>query len=164
MLKRFSTRFASLLLAGLLLSSCFGNFALTRTVYDLNSRVKNPYLQSAVTWLFIYIPVYGVAAAADFLVLNVIQFWTGSNPLRASHTLEDGTRLASETQAIDGQQVLVIHTTQGEGHTQRLELRKVDELALHARLLDSEGTLVEESTFPMTEMSAEKLTELTLRH
>ena len=162
--KTLSTRLAALALAGTLLSACFGNFALTRTVYDLNSRVQNGFVQSAVTWVFVILPVYSLAATVDFLALNVIQFWTGTNPIRAQITDSDGTQVASSREIIDGEDVLVLRSTEKDGTTQRVEFRKVDESAMHARILNNEGELVDETIIPMEQMSAEKLTELSLRH
>jgi hypothetical protein len=40
-------------------AGCFGKFQLTRNLYDINRSVKDKYLRSAVTWLFV-IP-YGLA-------------------------------------------------------------------------------------------------------
>ena len=58
MKKRLATRLFAIVLAGLILSACFGNFSLTRTVYKLNSNVENAYVRSAVTWVFVILPVY----------------------------------------------------------------------------------------------------------
>jgi hypothetical protein len=63
-----------------LTTSCFGRFQLVRNVYDANASVKDRYVRSAVTWLFVIVPVYGLAGLVDFLVLNVIEFWQGKNP------------------------------------------------------------------------------------
>ncbi len=60
---------------------CFGKFNLTRKVYDINAKVGDKFLRSAVTWAFIIIPVYGIAAFLDFVLFNTIEFWTGSNPV-----------------------------------------------------------------------------------
>lgn len=62
-------------------SGCFGRFQLTRSVYDLNRSVSDKYLRSAVTWLFVIAPVYGVAALLDFVVFNLVEFWSGENPV-----------------------------------------------------------------------------------
>ncbi|MDD2365756.1 MAG: DUF3332 family protein [Desulfuromonadaceae bacterium] len=70
----------SLLLATTLLG-CYGNFVLTKKVYQFNGEVKNKFIRSGVTWAFLIIPVYKIAALADFVVLNTIQFWSGSNPI-----------------------------------------------------------------------------------
>jgi hypothetical protein len=62
-------------------AGCFGRFELTRKVYDINRSVGDKYLRSAVTWLFVIIPVYGVAALLDFVIFNLVEFWTGENPV-----------------------------------------------------------------------------------
>lgn len=63
-----------------LATSCYGRFQLVRNVYEANTSVKDKYVRSAVTWLFVIVPVYGLAGLVDFLVLNVIEFWQGKNP------------------------------------------------------------------------------------
>jgi len=62
-------------------AGCFGKFQLTRNLYDMNQSVEDKYLRSAVTWLFVIIPVYGVAGLLDFILFNVIEFWSGENPV-----------------------------------------------------------------------------------
>jgi hypothetical protein len=62
-------------------SGCFGKFQLTRNLYEINKSVEDKYLRSAVTWLFV-IP-YGIAGFLDFAVFNLIEFWSGENPLAA---------------------------------------------------------------------------------
>ena len=60
-------------------ASCYGKFQLTRTLYDINTSVQDKYVRSAVTWLLI-IP-YGIAGFRDFAVFNLIEFWSGENPI-----------------------------------------------------------------------------------
>jgi hypothetical protein len=62
-------------------AGCFGKFQLTRKVYDINKSVEDKYLRSAVTWLLVIIPVYGLAGFLDFILFNVIEFWSGENPI-----------------------------------------------------------------------------------
>lgn len=64
---------------GWLASGCFGKFQLTRKLYEVNKSVEDKYLRSAVTWLFI-IP-YGFTTFLDFVIFNVIEFWSGENPI-----------------------------------------------------------------------------------
>jgi len=66
---------------GALSAGCFGNFQLTRKVYDINKSIDEKYVRSAATWIFVLVPVYGVAALLDLIVFNVIEFWTGENPV-----------------------------------------------------------------------------------
>ena len=63
------------------LSGCFGNFALTRKVYDLNRSFSDQGIRSLVMWIMFIIPVYEFAVLVDVVLLNLIQYWTGSNPL-----------------------------------------------------------------------------------
>jgi hypothetical protein len=60
-------------------AGCYGKFQLTRTLYDINTSVQDKYVRSAVTWLLI-IP-YGIAGFLDFAVFNLIEFWSGENPI-----------------------------------------------------------------------------------
>ena len=60
-------------------AGCFGKFQLTRSLYEVNKSVQDKYLRSAVTWLFV-IP-YGITGFLDFAVFNLIEFWSGQNPI-----------------------------------------------------------------------------------
>jgi len=84
MKKSFFAKGVALCLAmsvGWVASGCFGKFQLTRKLYDINKSVDEKFTRSAVTWLFVIIPVYGVTALLDFFVFNVIEFWSGENPV-----------------------------------------------------------------------------------
>lgn len=60
-------------------AGCFGKFQLTRSLYEVNKSVEDKYLRSVVTWVLI-IP-YGIAGFLDFAVFNLIEFWSGENPV-----------------------------------------------------------------------------------
>ena len=60
---------------------CFGQFVLTRKVYDFNAQIENPFVRSILFWVLNFVPVYGIAVWVDVVVLNLLEFWTGSNPL-----------------------------------------------------------------------------------
>lgn len=61
--------------------NCNGSFAITKKLHNWNSSLGDKFIESAVTWGMIIIPVYGVGMLIDFVALNTIEFWTGSNPL-----------------------------------------------------------------------------------
>ena len=63
------------------LQGCYGKFSLTRKVYALNGEVRDKFLRSGLTWVFLIVPVYGIAGLADFVVFNTIEFWSGKNPV-----------------------------------------------------------------------------------
>lgn len=71
-----------LLSTGFLATGCYGSFALTKKVYNWNGTLGNKWMNSIVFFGLTYIiPVYGFAGFVDGVVLNTIEFWTGSNPL-----------------------------------------------------------------------------------
>ncbi len=84
-MNRFSKLILMAALASFLMVSmfgCYGNFALTRKVYDWNGSVSgDKYVNNLVFWLLNFIPIYYAAGAVDMIVLNTIEFWTGSNPM-----------------------------------------------------------------------------------
>ena len=63
------------------LQGCYGKFALTRKLYTANGQVGDKFLRSGLTWVLLILPVYGIAGLADFVVLNTIEFWSGTNPV-----------------------------------------------------------------------------------
>ena len=80
-------------------SGCFGRFALVNKVYEFNKTgvSEDLVVQEILFLAMIIIPVYGVAAVVDAIVLNPIEVFTGSNPIadaspQESHTitLEEG--------------------------------------------------------------------------
>jgi hypothetical protein len=76
-----------LLLAGLLLvmsvssNGCLGPFNLTVKLHSWNSNVGSKFVNNLVFWAFCIIPVYEVTSFLDVVVFNLIEFWSGSNPI-----------------------------------------------------------------------------------
>lgn len=77
-------KFVAIIMVVILLSGCFGNFQLTRNLYTWNSQVGDKFVNTAVMWVLMIVPVYGVCGFIDLFVLNTIEFWTGDNPLTMS--------------------------------------------------------------------------------
>ncbi len=77
---RFGKGIALVLVAalGTFSAGCFGKFQLTRKLYDVNQSIDEKWIRSAATWIFV-IP-YALTGILDFVVFNVIEFWTGENP------------------------------------------------------------------------------------
>ena len=71
---------ALLLAATLLTSSCVGSFSLFGRVAKWNTHATNSKFLNEIIFILIS-PAYAVCAVADALVLNTIEFWSGSNPL-----------------------------------------------------------------------------------
>ena len=88
---------------GVFSAGCFGKFQMTRNLYDINRSVENQYLRSAVTWLFV-IP-YVLTGFLDFAVFNLIEFWSGENPiapLPQARVYEKGDERAEMTISREG--------------------------------------------------------------
>lgn len=79
-------------------NSCIGSFALTNRLLSWNRSIDNKIVNELVFFAFWVLPVYEVAAVADALVINSIEFWSGENPMAM------GT---SKIQGSDGQIYLV---------------------------------------------------------
>ena len=74
----------TLLCAGMIvLSGCYGKYACFNKLLAWNGTLGNKWLNSIVHFAMNVIPVYGIAIFVDWLVLNTVEFWTGSNPLAA---------------------------------------------------------------------------------
>lgn len=76
-------------------AQCFGGFALTKKLYQFNKSISagdnslgGKFIRTLAMWVMIVIPFYLVAFLGDFVVLNLIEFWTGK-PLIASSSDPD---------------------------------------------------------------------------
>lgn len=91
--------------AGMISTSCIGKFQLTRNLLDWNKNISGKFVNELVFIALCIIPVYEISALADVLVLNSIEFWSGSNPLAAG------------TKVIDGKDGRYIVECDGKGYT-----------------------------------------------
>lgn len=63
-------------------SGCFGSFQLTKMVHELNQDISSDKFIQEVVFIFLFIlPAYEAAFICDVLVMNLIEFWTGANPV-----------------------------------------------------------------------------------
>jgi hypothetical protein len=92
-------------------AGCYGSFKLTKKVYDFNGSFSNIVLKEVVFLAFIILPVYGLAMLVDAIILNLIEFATGSNPV-SGKSLGDGHEVAFE-RLPDGKTIRVTHTRHG---------------------------------------------------
>ncbi len=97
-MKRTFTKLVSFLVVIsmlLALGGCYGSFNLTKKVWKFNGELGGKWVNELGFLVMNIVPVYGAAAFVDAVVLNTIEFWTGSNPLadNAIETIktEDGT-------------------------------------------------------------------------
>ena len=76
------------LAATLCFSSCIGSFKLTNKVLSWNEGIGNKFVNELVFIAFHIIPVYELTVAADAIILNSIEFWSGENIIAKSSTKE----------------------------------------------------------------------------
>jgi hypothetical protein len=112
---------------GALSTGCFGKFQLTGKVYDINKSIDDKYVRSAATWIFAIAQVYTVAALLDLIVFNVIEFWTGENPVSSepvTKVYEQGNGKTVLTLSRDGSvTVAVVERYEGERLVSTLRVR-----------------------------------------
>lgn len=64
-------------------AGCYGKFTMTKAVYDFNGEPDSEVVQSVLFWVFaIILPVYFFSTLLDAALFNVIEFWSGENPLQ----------------------------------------------------------------------------------
>ncbi len=81
--------------ASFMFTSCMGSFVLTKKVYNWNEGASsNRYVNNLVFWLLASIQVYSATLFIDGAILNLIEFWKGSNPLAFAPDYEGTDRLA----------------------------------------------------------------------
>lgn len=72
---------AAVLSGSLLFSSCIGSFSLWNRMRSWNEGVGNKFTSEIVFLALSITQVYTIAYLADALVINSIEFWSGSNPM-----------------------------------------------------------------------------------
>jgi hypothetical protein len=61
--------------------NCYGSYTLFHKIHRWNGTIGNGFVKSLVHLLLWIVPVYEVCLLIDWLLLNTLEFWTGSNPL-----------------------------------------------------------------------------------
>lgn len=135
----------AILSGSLLFSSCIGSFGLWNNLKSWNQGIGNKFVNEIVFLAFHIVPVYEVAYLADILVLNSIEFWSGSNPvaelgsIRTIHgekgtyairTNEDGYTITKEGD--EGKELNLVYnaekrTWNAEAEGQSFELIRMNE-------------------------------------
>lgn len=73
---------ACALASSLLFSGCLGSFQAFNNLKDWNQEISDSrFVNNLVFWGLNIIPVYGLFFIGDTLIFNVIEFWSGSNPI-----------------------------------------------------------------------------------
>ncbi len=70
------------------LSGCVGSNAVTGKLMEFNVKaVDNRYARGGLNILMT--PIYGLTVAADYVIFNSLEFWTGKNPINGNPHIFD---------------------------------------------------------------------------
>lgn len=75
------TMAAFILCSSILFNSCVGSFGLFNKLSSWNQSIGNKFVNELVFIALNIVPAYEICYIADALVINSIEFWTGSNPM-----------------------------------------------------------------------------------
>ena len=132
----------TLLCAGMIvLSGCYGKNACFNKLHDWNGTLGDKWINSIVHFFLFLLPIYGICLfLVDGLVLNTVEFWTGSNPLASGDSYFEkdaqGNSIAAVKNA-DGSMSVEVTTAKGE--KANLTLQRDENVV---RALDNEGNVV----------------------
>jgi hypothetical protein len=64
-------------------TGCMGSWALSKKLYKWNeSATSSKFVNQFIFWALVIIPVYPICfGVIDYWILNLVEFWTGSNPI-----------------------------------------------------------------------------------
>jgi hypothetical protein len=138
---------ATMISGSVMLSGCLGQNALFNTVQDWNATAtEEKFVNQGISFAFWFVPVYGLTLFADIVILNSIEFWTGTNPITnkrakvagTSELVSDGLgNVAELTYQADG---TVLVEVQGANGIERFVLKR--EGTEVVRVQDGERTLM----------------------
>jgi len=85
-MKRFVLMVVLVCMLALSMTGCFGKFVLTRKLYNWSAGIGGDnlggrFVRQLVFMAVCYVPILAACEFADLLILNLIEFWIGSNPL-----------------------------------------------------------------------------------
>ena len=104
--KSFTMLVAAMVGGSVLFSSCIGSFGLSNKLLAWNNSIDNKFVNELVFVVFWILPVYEVSMLADILVINSIEFWSGSNPVAD----------VGKTQTIEGKDGIYTVETKADGY------------------------------------------------
>lgn len=113
---------------------------MTKAVYRFNGQIgedenQGDVLRQVVFWVFVILPVYGIAMIGDALIFNLIEFWSGEPLEVTKQTDENGTAYTLVPSA-DGKE-LVLSMAPKNQPERALRFVRVSDTVCHA--LDSSG-------------------------
>ena len=132
----------NLLCAGMIvLSGCYGKNACFNKLHDWNGTLGDKWINSIVHFILFWLPVYGICLfLVDGLVLNTIEFWTGSNPLASGDSYFEKDAQGNTIAAVKNEDgSMSVELTTAKGEKANLTLQRDENVV---RALDNEGNVV----------------------
>ena len=127
-------------------TGCYGKFAAFNGLREWNGKFSKSKVVNWLVFLVLFvIPVYGILMFADVLVINSIEFWTGSNPVATGDTYRETDANGNSVTAVkmeDGSLYMRLDAASGE--TQELVLQRDEEIV---RILDAKGNVLKEAAY-----------------
>lgn len=132
--RRLIALMASLVLLVTMGTGCIGRFALSGKVRTFNMEATENRWAREILFICLYvIPVYPFAGAIDMIIVNSVEFWTGTNPIdggdsvtpisQTEWTTEEGTQITMVHRPDDTIDVTMISI---EGEERFLNLKRTD--------------------------------------
>jgi len=138
--------------AGVSVGGCYGSYALFNKVGDFCGSLGNKWISSVVNLVLWIVPAYEICLFGDLIIFNVIEFWTGSNPVAMGDTYQETDKNGNKVYAVknaDGS--LSVSLTDAKGNKADFKLER-DENIIRAvdadgeiiaqQIVDSEGAIV----------------------
>lgn len=127
--------------AAIALTGCYGKNAAFNKLHDWNGTLGDKWINSVVHFVLMVIPVYQIVLGlVDGLVLNTVEFWTGSNPLASGDTYFEKDAQGNQVAAVknaDGS--MSVELTDAQGNKANLTLQRDENVV---RALDAQGNVV----------------------
>ena len=129
----------ALLCAGMIvLSGCYGSYGAFHWFHKLVGTIGNKWAKSLVH--FIATPVYGICFGIDWLFINAVEFWTGSNPFAAGDSYYEQDAEGNSVAAVKNEDgSLSVQFTSAKGEVSNLTLQRDENVV---RALDANGEVV----------------------
>ncbi|ASU23302.1 hypothetical protein CCZ37_12195 [Vibrio qinghaiensis] len=125
----------------LVLSGCIGSNAVTEKVMTFNLKaVDNRYARGGLNMLLA--PVYGVAVAADYIVFNSIEFWSGKNIINGKPHIFDSkmdTYIEVNDQIHDSLKTAPIDPLTNQRMIEKGEMQKIDDNTIQMNITYNNG-------------------------
>lgn len=131
-------------------SGCAGHYALFNKAHPVIGNLGGKWIGAIVNWIIGWPIVYPICLLADVFIFNLIEFWSGKNPIALGNSFdqtdENGNHLAAVINE-DGTLSVTMTGTNGE-ITDYLFEREGNDF----RVFDTEGTLISTHTVAYEEM------------